>query len=55
MPQLNPSPWLLIMLVSWYTFTIMMQPKISSFTLTALPSNKPLTTTNTTPWTWPWT
>nr|AAZ83462.1 adenosine triphosphate synthase 8 [Chamaea fasciata]AAZ83464.1 adenosine triphosphate synthase 8 [Chamaea fasciata]AAZ83466.1 adenosine triphosphate synthase 8 [Chamaea fasciata]AAZ83468.1 adenosine triphosphate synthase 8 [Chamaea fasciata]AAZ83470.1 adenosine triphosphate synthase 8 [Chamaea fasciata] len=55
MPQLNPSPWFFIMLSSWLAFSLIIQPKISSFTSTNPPSSNTPTTPNTTPWTWPWT
>nr|YP_009128349.1 ATP synthase F0 subunit 8 [Pardaliparus venustulus]AJP09402.1 ATP synthase F0 subunit 8 [Pardaliparus venustulus] len=55
MPQLNPNPWFFIMLTSWLTFSLIIQPKLLSFVSTNPPSNKTPTTTTTTPWTWPWT
>nr|YP_007624388.1 ATP synthase F0 subunit 8 [Grus grus]ACN53674.1 ATP synthase F0 subunit 8 [Grus grus] len=57
MPQLNPNPWFFIMLTSWLTFSLILQPKLLSFTPTnSLPNlPAPTTTTKTTPWAWPWT
>nr|QVO50904.1 ATP synthase F0 subunit 8 [Dicaeum chrysorrheum] len=55
MPQLNPSPWFFIMLTSWFTFSLLIQPKLLSFVTMNTPSNKMITTPTTTPWTWPWT
>nr|AYN73571.1 ATP synthase F0 subunit 8 [Pharomachrus auriceps] len=55
MPQLNPNPWFFIMLLSWLTFTLTIQPKLLSFLSTNSPSSKTLTTPKTTAWTWPWT
>nr|ADZ15109.1 ATP synthase subunit 8 [Celeus elegans]ADZ15114.1 ATP synthase subunit 8 [Celeus lugubris]ADZ15110.1 ATP synthase subunit 8 [Celeus elegans]ADZ15111.1 ATP synthase subunit 8 [Celeus elegans]ADZ15112.1 ATP synthase subunit 8 [Celeus elegans] len=55
MPQLNPNPWFFIMLLSWLTFSLMIQPKLLSFPHTNLPTNKSPATTKTTPWAWPWT
>nr|YP_009557819.1 ATP synthase F0 subunit 8 [Rhagologus leucostigma]QBC73555.1 ATP synthase F0 subunit 8 [Rhagologus leucostigma]QOD96723.1 ATP synthase F0 subunit 8 [Rhagologus leucostigma] len=55
MPQLNPNPWFFIMLTSWLTYSMIIQPKILSFISTNPPSNMESTTTSTTPWTWPWT
>nr|QOD97667.1 ATP synthase F0 subunit 8 [Locustella ochotensis] len=54
MPQLNPNPWFFIMLISWLTFSLIIQPKLLSFVSTNPPSNKTMTQ-NITPWTWPWT
>nr|ADO23113.1 ATP synthase F0 subunit 8 [Myioborus albifacies] len=55
MPQLNPSPWFFIMLTSWLTFSLIIQPKLLSFVSMNQPYNKPPITPSTTPWTWPWT
>nr|YP_007624596.1 ATP synthase F0 subunit 8 [Calyptorhynchus lathami]AEA36009.1 ATP synthase F0 subunit 8 [Calyptorhynchus lathami] len=54
MPQLNPNPWLSIMITSWLTFILIIQPKVLSFTPTNLPTNKTLTTIKINPWIWPW-
>nr|YP_010238471.1 ATP synthase F0 subunit 8 [Turnix tanki]QTE20527.1 ATP synthase F0 subunit 8 [Turnix tanki] len=55
MPQLNPNPWFLIMLASWLTFSLIIQPKLLSFTSTNPLSNKTHMPQKTSPWTWPWT
>nr|ABD58891.1 ATP synthase F0 subunit 8 [Thalasseus eurygnatha] len=55
MPQLNPNPWFFIMLTSWMTFSLIIQPKLLSFTSTNPTLNKMSMATKTTPWTWPWT
>nr|YP_009990926.1 ATP synthase F0 subunit 8 [Psilopogon haemacephalus]QNN84292.1 ATP synthase F0 subunit 8 [Psilopogon haemacephalus] len=55
MPQLNPNPWFWIMILSWLTFSMLIQPKLLMFTLTNQPTNKTTPTTKTSPWTWPWT
>nr|YP_009107749.1 ATP synthase F0 subunit 8 [Leucosticte brandti]AIU44989.1 ATP synthase F0 subunit 8 [Leucosticte brandti] len=55
MPQLNPAPWFFIMIISWLTFSLIIQPKLLSFVTMNPPSSKPPTAPNTTPWTWPWT
>nr|ABQ65547.1 ATP synthase F0 subunit 8 [Ocyphaps lophotes] len=55
MPQLNPNPWFLIMLLSWLTFSLIIQPKLLSLTTTNPTSNKAPMLTKTTPWSWPWT
>nr|YP_003345233.1 ATP synthase F0 subunit 8 [Tragopan caboti]YP_007624505.1 ATP synthase F0 subunit 8 [Tragopan temminckii]ACR44421.1 ATP synthase F0 subunit 8 [Tragopan temminckii]ACZ55619.1 ATP synthase F0 subunit 8 [Tragopan caboti] len=54
MPQLNPNPWFTIMLLTWFTLSLLIQPKLLSFVHTNNPVNK-TTTTKPTPWTWPWT
>nr|ADA57957.1 ATP synthase F0 subunit 8 [Buteo albonotatus]ADA57959.1 ATP synthase F0 subunit 8 [Buteo albonotatus] len=55
MPQLNPTPWFLIMTLSWLTFTVIIQPKLLPFIPTNIPSTKPTTITHTPSWNWPWT
>nr|QIA97279.1 ATPase 8 [Peucaea humeralis]QIA97280.1 ATPase 8 [Peucaea humeralis]QIA97281.1 ATPase 8 [Peucaea humeralis] len=55
MPQLNPNPWFFIMIASWLTFSLIIQPKILSFVTMNPLSNKRPAVPSTTPWTWPWT
>ncbi|YP_009944822.1 ATP synthase F0 subunit 8 (mitochondrion) [Aphelocoma coerulescens] len=55
MPQLNPNPWFFILLISWLTYSMVIQPKLASFISMNPPSDKIQTTPTTTPWTWPWT
>uniref|UniRef100_A0A513U7S8 ATP synthase complex subunit 8 n=2 Tax=Pogoniulus pusillus TaxID=488313 RepID=A0A513U7S8_9PICI len=55
MPQLNPNPWFYIMILSWFTFSLLIQPKLLKFTPTGSPTNKTPSTHKTTPWHWPWT
>nr|AAL92819.1 ATPase subunit 8 [Eulampis holosericeus]AAL92821.1 ATPase subunit 8 [Eulampis holosericeus]AAL92823.1 ATPase subunit 8 [Eulampis holosericeus]AAL92827.1 ATPase subunit 8 [Eulampis holosericeus]AAL92833.1 ATPase subunit 8 [Eulampis holosericeus] len=55
MPQLNPNPWLFIMIMSWLTFSLIIQPKLLSFTPTNTPSEKTSTLMKTSSWPWPWT
>nr|AYN73418.1 ATP synthase F0 subunit 8 [Bucco macrodactylus] len=55
MPQLNPNPWFFIMLISWTIFTLIIQPKLTTFTSTNPLSDKAAPTIKTTPWLWPWT
>nr|WGF19857.1 ATP synthase F0 subunit 8 [Batagur affinis edwardmolli] len=55
MPQLNLDPWLLILSSSWSVFLLILQPKISSYLSTNNPTSENNKTSNTSPWTWPWT
>ncbi|YP_003587322.1 ATP synthase F0 subunit 8 (mitochondrion) [Carettochelys insculpta] len=53
MPQLNPNPWFLILYLTWLTYSLIIQPKISMH----LPENNPTKITkptDTNPWPWPW-
>uniref|UniRef100_A0A3G2LKP5 ATP synthase complex subunit 8 n=2 Tax=Pogoniulus bilineatus TaxID=91775 RepID=A0A3G2LKP5_9PICI len=54
MPQLNPNPWFYIMILSWLTFSLLIQPKLLKFIPTGIPSSKSPSTHKTTPWSWPW-
>ncbi|YP_002726510.1 ATP synthase F0 subunit 8 (mitochondrion) [Eretmochelys imbricata] len=54
MPQLNPNPWLMILLSTWLIYTIILQPKITSYLSMNNPTNKN-NKVNMNPWTWPWT
>nr|AVG72819.1 ATP synthase F0 subunit 8 [Poicephalus rufiventris] len=54
MPQLNPNPWFSIMIMSWLTFSLIIQPKVLAFTPTNPPANKAPATPKNSPWTWPW-
>nr|YP_009331686.1 ATP synthase F0 subunit 8 [Butastur liventer]BAW15979.1 ATP synthase subunit 8 [Butastur liventer] len=55
MPQLNPAPWFLILVLSWLTFTLIIQPKLLPFISSNIPSSKPTMPTPTPSWNWPWT
>nr|NP_112526.1 ATP synthase F0 subunit 8 [Caiman crocodilus]CAC36947.1 ATP synthase F0 subunit 8 [Caiman crocodilus] len=50
MPQLNPEPWLVILLITWTFFTTILQPQTTSL----IPTNDPLHMTYKPPKTWPW-
>nr|ACV95834.1 ATP synthase subunit 8 [Stellifer illecebrosus] len=54
MPQLNPSPWLAILLFTWATFLIMLPPKIMAHTFLNEPALQNVVKPKTTPWNWPW-
>nr|YP_009111911.1 ATP synthase F0 subunit 8 [Ardea purpurea]AHN95768.1 ATP synthase F0 subunit 8 [Ardea purpurea] len=55
MPQLNPNPWFLTLLMSWTIFSLVIQPKLLAFTTANPPSTKSKMSSKTTPWAWPWT
>nr|AGZ18916.1 ATP synthase F0 subunit 8 [Caudacaecilia cf. asplenia ZRC 1.12502] len=53
MPQLNPSPWFLIFMLTWMILTT----TITAKTMKHQPMNDILTedrTKTTSPWNWPW-
>nr|NP_008781.1 ATP synthase F0 subunit 8 [Plestiodon egregius]AEA37822.1 ATP synthase F0 subunit 8 [Plestiodon egregius]BAA79214.1 ATPase subunit 8 [Plestiodon egregius lividus] len=55
MPQLNPAPWLLILLLSWTVLMFIFKTKTLSSTPHNTPTAPDLLTHHTTPWNWPWT
>nr|YP_010041661.1 ATP synthase F0 subunit 8 [Scincella reevesii]QPB14675.1 ATP synthase F0 subunit 8 [Scincella reevesii] len=54
MPQLNPSPWFLILLLSWITLLIIFKTKILLSTQPNNPTTPNLMAHHTAPWIWPW-
>ncbi|YP_009034483.1 ATP synthase F0 subunit 8 (mitochondrion) [Synchiropus splendidus] len=54
MPQLNPSPWFMILIFSWLVFLAFLPTKIMSHTYPnkLTPETKEASSNN--PWTWPW-
>nr|YP_009228369.1 ATP synthase F0 subunit 8 [Pelophylax cf. terentievi GM87-239]AKQ19798.1 ATP synthase F0 subunit 8 [Pelophylax cf. terentievi GM87-239] len=53
MPQLNPSPWLLYLLLAWFIFLLSAPNKILGHTNLNEPNTKNTKMTKFT-WTWPW-
>nr|YP_010960331.1 ATP synthase F0 subunit 8 [Trinectes inscriptus]WNH37695.1 ATP synthase F0 subunit 8 [Trinectes inscriptus] len=54
MPQLNPSPWLMLFLMTWLIFLSLLPMKIMNHTFPNLPNPKPAQNQKTTPFNWPW-
>nr|ACU00317.1 ATP synthase F0 subunit 8 [Pseudobranchus axanthus] len=54
MPQLNPSPWLAILLTSWMIFLLFMMTKTMYFKDTNHPTTPMSKKLSTKPWNWPW-
>nr|YP_010156091.1 ATP synthase F0 subunit 8 [Leiognathus ruconius]QQY85692.1 ATP synthase F0 subunit 8 [Leiognathus ruconius] len=57
MPQLNPAPWLSILVFSWLIFLTILPLKTTAHTFPNEPSpqtNQIANTPKTEPWTWPW-
>nr|YP_010948003.1 ATP synthase F0 subunit 8 [Diplospinus multistriatus]WMI34979.1 ATP synthase F0 subunit 8 [Diplospinus multistriatus]BAU45719.1 ATPase subunit 8 [Diplospinus multistriatus] len=54
MPQLNPSPWLAILLFSWLILLVVIPPKVMAHTFPNEPAAKNLQKTKGGPWNWPW-
>nr|CBX53548.1 ATPase subunit 8 [Lucifuga subterranea] len=54
MPQLNPSPWLAILVFSWLIFTAVIPPKILAHSSPNEPTSQGMKKPKTEPWNWPW-
>nr|AAR13534.1 ATPase 8 [Synbranchus cf. marmoratus] len=54
MPQLNPSPWFNILVLSWLIFLTILPLKITAHTFPNEPQLKSMILTKTEPWNWPW-
>nr|AAR13570.1 ATPase 8 [Synbranchus marmoratus] len=54
MPQLNPSPWFMILIFSWLIFLILLPSKITAHTFPNEPQLKTSSQIKTEPWNWPW-
>ncbi|YP_665727.1 ATP synthase F0 subunit 8 (mitochondrion) [Gavialis gangeticus] len=51
MPQLNPKPWLMVFLTTWFMLIIATHPKIASLKFMNNPA--PFHPTPIKPWPWP--
>nr|YP_010247324.1 ATP synthase F0 subunit 8 [Plestiodon capito]QIC20040.1 ATPase subunit 8 [Plestiodon capito] len=54
MPQLNPAPWFLILLLAWAVLLLIFKTKVLTSTPYSTPLPPDLLTHHTTPWNWPW-
>nr|YP_001054806.1 ATP synthase F0 subunit 8 [Ditrema temminckii]BAF46835.1 ATPase subunit 8 [Ditrema temminckii] len=54
MPQLNPSPWFVILIFSWLIFAAIVPPKILAYLFPNEPSLQSTSKSNKQPWGWPW-
>nr|YP_010126029.1 ATP synthase F0 subunit 8 [Hippocampus nalu]QKV49102.1 ATP synthase F0 subunit 8 [Hippocampus nalu] len=54
MPQLNPTPWLAILLFTWLMFSTMIPPKVMSCKQINEPNLLTVKMVKATPWNWKW-
>nr|NP_443675.1 ATP synthase F0 subunit 8 [Dactyloptena peterseni]BAB70395.1 ATPase subunit 8 [Dactyloptena peterseni] len=54
MPQLNPSPWFLILIFSWLVFLTVIPPKVLSHSLLNDPNPSDSPSYQAEAWSWPW-
>nr|YP_010385301.1 ATP synthase F0 subunit 8 [Squatina aculeata]UAV85060.1 ATP synthase F0 subunit 8 [Squatina aculeata]UPM52002.1 ATP synthase F0 subunit 8 [Squatina aculeata] len=55
MPQLNPSPWFLILMFSWIFFLVVLPKKVTKHSFNDKPTPKNTEKLKPEPWNWPWT
>nr|YP_003457256.1 ATP synthase F0 subunit 8 [Chaunax pictus]BAC23324.1 ATPase subunit 8 [Chaunax penicillatus]BAI77044.1 ATPase subunit 8 [Chaunax pictus] len=54
MPQLNPTPWLYILLLTWLIFLVVLPPKIMAHVFPNMPHLHHIFNFQTNNWYWPW-
>nr|AAP41253.1 ATPase subunit 8 [Strongylura n. sp. EEEB-2000]AAP41255.1 ATPase subunit 8 [Strongylura n. sp. EEEB-2000] len=54
MPQLNPAPWFITLLLTWSVFLIILPPKIMAHTFPNDFYLQNVESVKTNTWTWPW-
>nr|YP_010463179.1 ATP synthase F0 subunit 8 [Pseudorhombus pentophthalmus]UUJ37687.1 ATP synthase F0 subunit 8 [Pseudorhombus pentophthalmus] len=54
MPQLNPTPWFMVLAFSWFIFLTVIPPKILAHTFPHQPALQSTQKPKTGPWNWPW-
>nr|ACN11733.1 ATP synthase subunit 8 [Plicofollis cf. polystaphylodon RB-2009] len=54
MPQLNPAPWLAILMFSWLVFLTVIPPKILNHTFTNDVTTLDTENLKSDTWNWPW-
>nr|YP_010406846.1 ATP synthase F0 subunit 8 [Parupeneus pleurostigma]URF19478.1 ATP synthase F0 subunit 8 [Parupeneus pleurostigma] len=52
MPQLDPAPWLLILLYTWSILLVVVPPKVLAHTFPASPAAQEVQALKTEPWHW---
>nr|WBU94813.1 ATP synthase F0 subunit 8 [Anguis cephallonica] len=54
MPQLNPNPWLLVLILSWVTLTTLFLTKTQNARFHNPPTQCQTNKQETNTWLWPW-
>nr|YP_009178220.1 ATP synthase F0 subunit 8 [Ecsenius bicolor]AJW75524.1 ATP synthase F0 subunit 8 [Ecsenius bicolor] len=54
MPQLNPAPWFMILVVTWAVFLTIIPPKVLAHSFPNDPSPVAAEKPKTKSWNWPW-
>nr|YP_010133051.1 ATP synthase F0 subunit 8 [Proterorhinus semilunaris]QWE36517.1 ATP synthase F0 subunit 8 [Proterorhinus semilunaris]QWE37270.1 ATP synthase F0 subunit 8 [Proterorhinus semilunaris]QWE37322.1 ATP synthase F0 subunit 8 [Proterorhinus semilunaris] len=54
MPQLNPTPWFIMLVSCWIVLLILIVPKVLAHTYCNSPAHQSAHVPNTTSWAWLW-
>nr|QUJ18223.1 ATP synthase protein 8 [Gramma loreto] len=54
MPQLNPTPWMVIMVFAWIIFLAIIPSKLKSHLFPKDPTHKNSKKSKASSWGWPW-
>nr|YP_003345103.1 ATP synthase F0 subunit 8 [Cyema atrum]BAI53526.1 ATPase subunit 8 [Cyema atrum] len=54
MPQLNPSPWFMILVFSWTMFLIIIPIKVIAHMFNNEPNQQTISPLSSNTWNWPW-
>nr|BBU26102.1 ATPase subunit 8 [Ichthyscopus lebeck] len=54
MPQLDPTPWFLVLIFSWAVFLTIIPPKVMAHLSPNKPAQKDTKEACTLNWAWPW-
>nr|YP_002317385.1 ATP synthase F0 subunit 8 [Spinachia spinachia]QHN51612.1 ATP synthase F0 subunit 8 [Spinachia spinachia]BAG83096.1 ATPase subunit 8 [Spinachia spinachia] len=54
MPQLDPSPWFILLAFSWLVFLAVIPYKVMAHTFSNEPTMQDIQKCPTNPWIWPW-
>nr|YP_009232630.1 ATP synthase subunit 8 [Priacanthus tayenus]AMA76479.1 ATP synthase subunit 8 [Priacanthus tayenus]ARJ37011.1 ATP synthase F0 subunit 8 [Priacanthus tayenus] len=54
MPQLNPAPWLAVLIFSWLVLLVVIPPKVLAYTFPNNPEPKATKFSKKLTWAWPW-
>nr|YP_004717941.1 ATP synthase F0 subunit 8 [Acestrorhynchus sp. NM-2010]BAK41996.1 ATPase subunit 8 [Acestrorhynchus sp. NM-2010] len=54
MPQLNPAPWLTILIITWLVFLLIIPPKMLAYIFNNEPNAPTADKSSKNVWNWPW-
>nr|YP_007317471.1 ATP synthase F0 subunit 8 [Psettodes erumei]ACL79272.1 ATP synthase subunit 8 [Psettodes erumei] len=54
MPQLDPAPWLAILVFSWLVFLVVIPPKVMAHSFPNEPTSQSTEKLEADSWAWPW-